>query len=52
MMVGFAMGCLGFIVVFPILGYATWHAYSDTLAKQTVSYPSDYWNAFGGDRGG
>jgi uncharacterized membrane protein len=37
MMVGFAMGCLGFIIVLPILGYATWHAYSDTLAKQTVS---------------
>ncbi len=37
MMVGFEMGCLGFIVVFPILGYATWHAYSDTLAKPTVS---------------
>jgi uncharacterized membrane protein len=39
MMVGFAMGFLGFIIVFSILGYATWHAYSDTLAKQTVSQP-------------
>lgn len=35
-MIGFATGFIGFIVVFPILGYATWHAYSDTLAKQTA----------------
>ena len=35
-MIGFATGFIGFTVVFPILGYATWHAYSDTLAKQTA----------------
>lgn len=33
---GFVTGFLGFIVVFPLLGHATWHAYRDTLAKQTV----------------
>lgn len=33
---GFVTGFLGFILVFPLLGHATWHAYQDTLAKQTV----------------
>jgi uncharacterized membrane protein len=28
---GFATGMLGFVVVVPLLGHATWHAYRDTL---------------------
>ena len=35
--VGFVTGFLGFIVVFPLLGHATWHAYCDTLAKQRLA---------------
>lgn len=33
--IGFATAFIGFIVIFPLLGHATWHAYRDTLAKQT-----------------
>jgi uncharacterized membrane protein len=27
--VGFLTGMLGMIVIFPLLGFATWHAYED-----------------------
>ncbi len=29
--VGFATACVGFIVLMPLLGHATWHAYRDTI---------------------
>jgi len=33
MAVGFLTGLIGFIVIVPVLGYATWHAYRETIAK-------------------
>ena len=30
-LVGFATGFLGFVVIFPLLGHATWHAYRETI---------------------
>jgi len=29
--IGFATMLLGFIVLMPLIGYATWHAYRDTI---------------------
>ena len=28
---GFATACLGFVVVLPLIGYATWHGYKDAI---------------------
>lgn len=36
---GVATNFLGFIIIFPLLGHATWHAYQDTVAKQTEPTP-------------
>lgn len=30
-LIGFATGLLGFIVLLPLIGHATWHAYQDTI---------------------
>jgi uncharacterized membrane protein len=29
--VGFATALIGFIVTMPLIGYATWHAYRETI---------------------
>jgi uncharacterized membrane protein len=34
-LIGFATLFLGFILVIPLLGYASWHAYRDLLQPQT-----------------
>lgn len=35
MALGFATMLIGFIVVFPLLGHATWHAYTDVYGSRT-----------------
>ncbi len=34
MIVGFATGLVGMIIIFPVLGFATWHAYEDVFSQQ------------------
>lgn len=29
--IGFATGLIGFVIIVPVLGYATWHAYRETI---------------------
>jgi uncharacterized membrane protein len=31
--VGFATALIGFVFIVPLLGYATWHAYRETIRK-------------------
>jgi uncharacterized membrane protein len=35
--IGFALWYIGLVVVVPVLGYATWHAYRDTLVPQRTT---------------
>ena len=35
-LVGFVTGLLGMIVIFPLLGFATWHAYCDLFKGETA----------------
>lgn len=37
--IGVATSFVGFIIIFPLLGHATWHAYRATVAKQTSPAP-------------
>jgi len=32
--VGFVTGFIGFIILMPIIGYASWHSYIDTIATK------------------
>jgi len=31
--IGFATALIGFVFIVPVLGYATWHAYRETIVK-------------------
>jgi len=33
--IGMVTGFLGFFVIMPVLGYASWHAYRDTMNDQS-----------------
>jgi uncharacterized membrane protein len=32
--IGFLTGFIGFIVIMPVIGYASWHGYIDTIATK------------------
>jgi uncharacterized membrane protein len=38
MSVGLATAFVGCVVVFPLVGYATWHAFRDLIPDQSPSY--------------
>jgi uncharacterized membrane protein len=34
--IGFITGFIGFIVIMPVIGYASWHGYIDTISTKRV----------------
>lgn len=38
MSLGLATMFVGFVLIFPLIGYATWHAYRDVIRDQALSY--------------